>query len=128
MRMHLHLPGPDESLRMRLVALTLIGVPAALLLLMGFGEMLGGDISGVQHIPEAALLLALMWAAWKFPWRAGEILVAGSVLLFAAWIVLVVTQGNANTPAWAWVATGIVVFAPPFAAGVLLLLGSRGAR
>jgi len=110
---------------MRLTALTLLGVPAALLLLMAFGEMAGGDVTGVQHIPEAALLLALAWLAWRYPWPAGTILVAGTVLLFAAWLVMVMTRGQDETPLWAWTLTGLVVFVPPLAAGVLLLLSSR---
>lgn len=128
MAMHLHLPQPSDPRRMRLAAMTLLGVPVGLLLLMGFGEMGGGDISGIQHIPEAAVLLALMWAAWRFPWRAGEVLIAGSMLLFGAWLLLVVSQGNGNNPAWAWTVAGLILFVPPLAAGVLLMLSTRNSR
>lgn len=110
---------------MRLAAMTLLGVPAALLLLMGFGEMLGGELTGIQHIPEAALLLALVWLAWRYPWPAGAILVGGTLLLFTLWLMMVTTRGQDETPLWAWLLTGLVVFAPPLAAGVLLLLSSR---
>ncbi len=113
---------------MRLAAMTLLGVPAGLLLLMGFGEMLGGNITGIQHVPEAALLLVLMWLAWKHAWGAGMVLIAGSVVLFWAWILLVTTSGNTNTSTWVWAVTGLILFVPPLAAGVLLMLSSRDSR
>ena len=128
MTMHLHLPGAGESRRMRLAALTLLGVPAGLLVLLGLGEMMGGNISGIQHVPEAALLLALLWLAWRYPWPAGTILVAGTALLFTLWLLMVTTRGHDQTPLWAWLLTGLVVFVPPLAAGVLLLLSSRDSR
>lgn len=120
--------GPN---RLRLAAIALLAVPAVPLLLLAVGEMLGGDVSGVQHLPEAAVLLGLMAAAW---WRAratGFVLIGGAALLFAAWLwwVIFVRQDEGDASPLLWIAVAAVLFLPPVAAGWLLLQsGSRHAN
>lgn len=115
--------GPGK---LRLAALALLSVPAVVLLLFAFGEMLDGDLSGAQHLPEAGVLLVLMAAAWWRPRLAGIVLVGGAVLLFVAWAawVVFVREDEGNGSALMWVAAAVILFLPPFVAGWLLLRAS----
>ncbi len=127
MSMSWHVPEQPGPVRQKLIALALLAVPAGVLLLLAFGEMFGGDVTGVQHIPEAALPVALMAAAWRYPRKVGVVLLAIGSLLLAAWISWVLTQRE-PAPRGAdilmWVAAALVLFVPPLVAGWLLLRSS----
>jgi hypothetical protein len=113
-----------SSRQLRLTASALIALPAVVLLIFAIGEMAGGDVSGAQHIPESALLLVLLVAAWRYPRPAGAILVGAGVFLAGVWIVLVVSREE-GTPGGAdligWTIAGLLLFVPPVLAGWLLL-------
>ena len=127
MAMHMHLGNPPSPARLRLAAIALLTIPAGVLLLFAFGEMIGGDPSGAQHIPEGAALLLLAAAAWRYPLWTGVILLAVGAVLLLAWLLFVVFGPNRDVPAIALVATGAILFLPPFAAGWLLIRSSREA-
>jgi hypothetical protein len=114
--------------RLKLAASLILAAPAAALLALAVGEMLGGDPSGAQHIAQAAPLLLLLAAGWRYPRAAGVVLLCLAPILLAAWLVFVVTRGESaprGLEILGWVATGLVVFVPPVAAGWLLLKASR---
>ena len=66
-----------------------LAVPAALLLVFAIAEVLGGDPSGVQHVPEVAVVAAIGWVAWRWPYVAGMVLMLGGAVLalvFVLWL------------------------------------------
>jgi cytochrome bd-type quinol oxidase subunit 1 len=115
-------PERRERQRLTIAACVLLGLPAAILLFMGIGEMADGEVSGAQHIPEAAALIGLMLAAWWFPRVVGILLLMLGSLVFAGWLVLVIARGEFD--AAALLVGGVVVLLPPLVAGWLLLKAS----
>lgn len=57
-------------------ALAALGLGVAFWLMMGLGEMIGGDFSGVAHLPAALVAGLLMGLAWRRPWETGLALLA----------------------------------------------------
>ena len=109
------------SRQTKIAALALLGLGAAFCLSFAVGELAGGDISGVQHVPPAAVLGALMYVGWKRPRTAGMILLALAVPLGAAYVALLIARDLPLT--WA-----LLVALPPVATGVLLLRAGRRER
>ena len=71
------------------MALACLAVPTALLLLFAGGEMLGGDLSGAQHLVEVGVVAAIAAAGWRWPYQTGMVLMlagAGLALLFVLWL------------------------------------------
>jgi predicted metal-binding membrane protein len=116
--------------RQKLVASVLVAVPAVALLALAIGEVAEGEASGAQHVPEAAALLALAAAGWRYPRVAGAALLGGSALLLLAWLVLIVgrDEPGAGPPLLVWIGVAAVLFAPPALAGWLLLRAARSVR
>jgi cytochrome bd-type quinol oxidase subunit 1 len=113
---------PHGSNGLKVAALLLLAVPAAVLAAFAIGETAGGDVSGLQHVPEAAALLVLLVAGWRYPRATGAILLVLGSVLFAVWFVFAV----ANLNPLAVVVTALILFAPPIVAGWLLYrAGSR---
>ncbi len=95
---------------------------------MTLGELAGGDITGIQHLPEAALLLGLMALAWRYPWATGLAVITIGVSLFVLWVLALAAGGIFNpspTPWWGWVIFAALLFGLPVLAGWLLLRSSR---
>jgi cytochrome bd-type quinol oxidase subunit 1 len=131
MSMFWHVPEQPGQDRQKLIALALLAVPAVGLLLFTFGEMFGGNITGVQHIPEAALLFLIMAAAWRYPREVGAVLLSIGSLLLAVWLFWVLTQREPaprEADILMWVAATLILFAPPLVAGSLLLRSSHARR
>ncbi len=127
MTLHLHLRDQLPPARMKLVASVLLAVPAGVLLLFAVGEMASGEISGVQHIPEALLLVVLAAAAWRYPRWTGIALLTIGTLLLATWLVWIFAGGHVDRGSIAmWFVAALVLFGPPLAAGWLLLRATRG--
>ncbi len=108
-----HPHGPD---RRKLVAMLLLLVPTGVLAAFAIGETAGGDVSGLQHVPEAAVLLVLLVAAWRYPRITGVVLLALGGVLFAVWLAFALM----NLAPVAIVVTALILFAPPVVAGWLL--------
>jgi len=124
----LHRRELPAATRLKLAASVIVAVPAAALLVFAIAEMVGGEPSGSQHIPEAAPLLLLLAAGWRFPRAAGIVLLCLGPILLAAWLVLVLTRGEPAFRGLAiltWLAAGMIFFVPPVVAGWLLLKASR---
>ena len=85
------------------------------------GETAGGDLSGIQHLPPAAILGALLWVGWRHPLAAGTVLLALAVPLGVAYIVVLVSRSL--PPTWA-----LIVVLPPVVTGWLLVRAGRHER
>ncbi|MEW6401160.1 MAG: hypothetical protein AB1649_05135 [Chloroflexota bacterium] len=58
--------------RLKITALFLMSLVAAFFTFFALGEMLGGDWSGIGHLPPVIIIVFLMWLGWKRP-LAGSI-------------------------------------------------------
>lgn len=87
--------------RLEYSALAIAGLLVAFWLFMGFGEMAGGDFSGIGHVLPALAALGLLGLAWKHPRAGGWALLGAGLLvlarfahaLLAAPYVLFITAG-----------------------------------
>jgi hypothetical protein len=99
-------------------ALLLMGLHTAFWLSFTVGEVIGGDVSGLSHLPPALILITLMALAYRRPREAGVFLVivgtAASVFFSAA------THGGKGFQLQAVLLGGV----PFLLAGLLLLAAS----
>ncbi len=56
---------------LKITALVLMLLIAVFFMLMGAGEMLGGDVSGMGHLPPVVLIVFMTWLGWKKPFMGG---------------------------------------------------------
>jgi len=110
--------------RLKIAASALLVVPIAVLLLFTAGEVAGGDVSGVQHLAQAAPLILLLVAGWRYPRTAGIALLALGILVLGLWLFFLL-RGGPSTSGAGLAAAGIVLFAPPLVAGWLFLKAGR---
>jgi hypothetical protein len=82
---------------------------AAFYLLFFFGEVFGGEPSGVIHLPPALLVIALIYLAYRRPRESGTMLTGLGVLAAAFYLF----RGN-----WS---TALLIAAPILGAGLLFL-------
>jgi hypothetical protein len=105
----------------KIAALVLLTLGIGFYLMFAVGEMASGEISGIQHLPPAIGLAALLWLAWKRTHTAGAVLLAVSIPLGVAYVVVLVVRDLPLT--WAlWIAL------PPVVTGLLLLRAGRRER
>jgi hypothetical protein len=111
------------SIVLKRIGLLFLAIPILVLAAFALGEVAGGDISGLQHVPELALLVALGWLAWRRPGWGGAALITLS-LIFAGLYILFFARGF---PLLTAIATVALLFAPPLAAGTVFVAASRQA-
>jgi hypothetical protein len=111
----------DDARGTKLAALVLLAFGVVFYLTFAVGEMAAGDVSGVQHLPPAIILAALLWLAWRRTYAAGIALLVLSVPLAIAYVVVLVVR-DLPLPWALWVAL------PPVATGLLLLRAGRRER
>jgi hypothetical protein len=104
--------------RLRLAAFVLLGLGVAVYLAFFIGEVMDGDVSGIQHFPPAVLLAGLMWLAWRRSLAAGIVLLSLAVPLGVVYITLLIIRDL--PPTW-----GPAVVLPPLVTGVLLVQAGR---
>jgi hypothetical protein len=105
--------------RMQLAGLAIVALGSLAFVAMGVGEMVGGDPSGVQHLPEAALLGALVYLGWRHPHAVGIALVLLSIGIASLYAVAGPESVGLR---FAW---GLQIALPPFVAGALLIRAAR---
>jgi hypothetical protein len=98
---------------LKIVALIFPGLAVAILLMFTIGETVGGDWSGLGHLIQAIPIVLLMWLGWKRP------LWGGIFLLVLAGIASYALRGPD------WLGPFVIVIAPLFLSGILLLGASR---
>lgn len=89
-----------------------------LLLLLSFtlGEILSGDLSGLQHILQLLPLLVIGVYSWFFPRRGGFIILLGSIILFCVYIV-----GFTQFPLSARLFNAAMIFSSPLIASYFFI-------
>lgn len=109
----------------KIAALMLTGLGVGFFLTFAVGELAGGEISGIQHLPPAALLGVLLWLGWKRPRAAGIIvLLALALPLTVAFVVGIATEDTRTGEMWFAVLIPLV----PVLTGLLFLWAGRGER
>jgi hypothetical protein len=108
----------------KIAALMLLGLGVGVFLVFAVAELAGGDVAGIQHLPPAAVLGALLWLGWKRPRTAGIVLLAFAVPLGVAFVVGVAVEGV--RPGELWVA--LLIPLVPVLTGLLFLWAGRGER
>lgn len=100
---------------LKITALVLMSLLTAFFLLMGIGEMVGGDLSGFSHLLPAILLMFIMWLGWKKPLWSGILLL--TVGIFNTLRFSIGMNNNEELPA------ALLIMAVPFLGfGLLFLL------
>ena len=108
----------EGARRAKIAALALIALGAVFFSMFAVGEMASGDISGVQHLPPALALAALLWLGWKRPRAAGIVLLVLALPLGVGYVILLVAR---DLPLfWA-----VEIALPPVLAALLLLRAGR---
>lgn len=100
---------------LKVAALVPLGFMVLILLILGIGETLGGDLSGLMHFVPVIFVALVAWLCWKHPLWGGVLLLAGVVFeVIAFWGVLV-----GRPPMWFWM---LIIMILPLAFSGLLLL------
>ena len=103
-------------------------IPITFLLLFTVAETIGGDISGLGHLIQAAPLIMLAIFAWKKPELAGKILVVIAVLLAIsslAHAVIVRVMGMEGMGIGPLISGVLLFFVPAIISGLLLIASAR---
>lgn len=104
------------AIGLKIAALVLMALVAAFFAFMGLGEMFGGDLSGMIHLPPVALIILMMWFGWKKP-------LAGGASMMALGVVIAVFFYIVTTQAQKWIA--ILLMGGPFLLfGILFIAAS----
>ena len=102
---------------LKIVAMLPLAFMVAILLLFGIGEAVGGDLSGLMHLVEVAIMGVVVWVAWKRPFWGGILLLVGAALqTFNFW------RAFQNADASAVIAPLVIILLPLAFSGLLLLL------
>jgi hypothetical protein len=105
---------------MKLAGLVIAGLGSLFFLAMGIGEMAGGDLSGFQHLPPAALLGGLVYLGWRHPYAVGIVLVIISFALASLYAFTGSDEPVGMRFSWA-----VQIALPPLVAGALLIAAAR---
>lgn len=102
------------ALYYKVTAEVLLLIPVIFLLVLGAGEMISGDMSGVQHFVEVTPFLVMAFLGWKYPKIIGSILSMTAILLAVSYF-LFLSDLNPLIRA----ISCLILFLPPMIAGML---------
>ncbi len=125
--------GPDRSVAnmrsarwLRITALFALGLPVAILLLFGIGEMAGGEVGGGMHLLELIIIAALGILAWMRPVAGGIALLICGALSAAGFTAFILSQ---PPPEGSAVSLSVVIVAvPQMISGALFLMAGLSGR
>lgn len=105
--------------KLKITGLITLIIPIVFLLLFLFGEIIGGDISGLVHLFQVLPLLIIVFIAWKWP-RVG-----GSILVYLGLVLGLIYALTAHFSVQTIILVELILFLPPVIAGIFFLLSSR---
>ena len=123
-----------RRVRLQLSATLVGGITAAVLALFLFGEVAGGDISGLAQVLQVGPLIALLLLGWWRPGLAGALLLAAGsalagALLLAAGSALAgayfVESSDSTVGRGEQLLVAALFLCPPMIAGALFLVAAR---
>jgi hypothetical protein len=113
----------STNARWKAVAFLLLSVPVSLLSLLVLWELSTGNSRAPGHALEAIPLILVTAAAWRWPRRAGTILV---LVGLAAVVAYPIQEMRISSGPWHGVAfVELVIVTPPVLAGLLLRYATR---
>lgn len=104
--------------RLKIIGISILGVPLAFLMLFLFGELFSGDVSGLGHIVQILPLVLLIFLSWTYPRLGGWFLVIGGITLG-----ILYTKNNFPLSTILFVET--LLFLPPVVAGTLFIISTK---
>jgi cytochrome bd-type quinol oxidase subunit 1 len=110
-----------SALKYKIAGMALLLLPLGILLLFTIGEAVSGDVEGLQHLVQAAPLVLLAVAAWRWPTPIGAILIAVGIGLGVVYVVI--ARENFH-----WLTIVLVeaqLFLPAIVAGSVFVLAGR---
>lgn len=109
-----------SATQLKIAGLALLLLPVGFLLIFAIGETLGGDLSGLQHLVQAAPLVLLALLAWSLPTLGGVVLLVIGGLLALAYPLLI-----RGLPVGTLLLVEAILFAPAVLSGLLFVLAGR---
>lgn len=116
---HMHLLTHDKWLRNLAIMFALI--PFSFFLLFALGEMSEGDVSGLQHVVEVVLVVALMYLALKKPFLGGFIMFFSGFIFSMLYVAF-----TRHLPPQTMIMAITLFFLPLIFAGALFISFARG--
>lgn len=104
----------------KILAEALLVIPIGLLLFLGFGEIFGGDIYGVQHFVQLLPLLVLAVFAWFHPQKMGMFIFLIGIIAFVAYLIM-----SGQFSLWVRIINGFLLFGTPILSGALFVKSSK---
>lgn len=108
-----------KSERFRTLGTVSLALPAIALLLVMAIEISDGNLGAARHLVEIAVLAAVGWAAWRWPFTVGQLLMVGGALLAIAWVLFLHPNGITLLSI---AIVELVLFMPVVIAGALFTL------
>jgi hypothetical protein len=105
---------------LKIAAMVPLGFMVLVLLMFGIGEVVGGDLSGIQHIVPVVFVGLVVWLCWRRPLWGGILLLLG-----ASFFTLTFWRMFTSEDLSAMVAP-LVIMILPLAFSGLLLLAAEG--
>lgn len=102
---------------LKIAAMVPLGFMVLMLLIFGIGEMVGGDITGIQHFAQLIVLGLIAWLGWKRPFWGGILLLGCAGLLAFVFVSM-----PAEPDMGAVISQFTIVILPLAFSGILLLL------
>lgn len=119
--------SPRSAQLLRIAALLPFAVQIGILLVFGFGEIVGGDWSGAIHLLAAIAIATAGALAWMRPFEGGLVLLACGLLSALGFLVPAFASGS--LPEGARLSPALLITAVPvIISGVLFFLSARLAR
>ena len=112
--------GLSRKTRLQLVASALLVVPIVLLMILAVGEMVGGDVSGAQHVVMAIPLILLLAGAWRYPRATAIVLVFFGLVMLLMWSLAAATTDIRHDEIWVFILMILLISGTPLAAAWLL--------
>ncbi len=94
-------------------------MPAVALLFVIALEIRKGNVGAVVHLLEIAAIAGVGWAAWRWPFGVGQLLMLGGALFAIAWVLFLHPEGVTLLSV---AIVELVLFMPVVIAGALFTL------
>lgn len=109
------------SFQLKITAVTLLLIPLVLLFMLAIGELVGGELPGLEHILQALPLVLLTYVAWRFPNKGGKFIFSIAVLLG----ILYVFYPPIGFPLEFRLINSFILFGPAALAGIIFITASQ---
>jgi hypothetical protein len=107
---------PTINTKLKRLGLLFLLIPLGILFLFLFGEVIGGDISGLGHLIQIIPLLLLGYFAIKYPFIGGIVFIVVGLVFSVLFTIL---------NGFVFLIADSLLFLPLIISGILLVISSR---